>query len=1023
MRRLFVLVAILGVSASSVQAAPVNPDLYSELRWRNLGPFRGGWSTCVEGVPDRPDTFYFGGAGGGVWRTDDAGETWVPLFQHESAASIGAIAIAPSNPDVLYVGTGQVDTRYDIASGRGVFRSDDGGRSWRSLGLADTRAIGRILVDARNPDTALVAAFGHIFGPNRERGVFRTTDGGKSWQKTLFVSENTGAVDLASDPRDASIVYAGVWQARNYPWLSYFQPVIGPESGIYKSTDGGKTWKRVSGSGWPAGEIGRIGLAVAGDGRVYATIGFDAASSGSVKGDLPGGLYRSDDGGNTWKKTNGDTAFSSNYFGRVCVDPRDPDTVYIPSQSIRRSRDGGTTFEIFKGAPGGDDYHYYWINPKHPDHMATASDQGTVVSVNGGKSWSSWYNQPTGQFYHLAADNRFPYWIYSGQQDSGTVGIASRSDYGALSYREWHPVGGEERDYDIPDPQDPDIVYCSSLGGSLARFDARTGQSTPIAPHVANTYGKRATEVKYRYTWITPLAVSPLPPYALYMGSQFLFRSTDRGASWSTISPDLSGAVPGTKGCSGAITLENARPCGFGVIYSIALSDKREGEIWVGTDDGRVQMTENGGASWSDVTPAGVSPWSKIASLDLSPLEPGTAYAAVDDQRLDDFHPHAYRTHDGGKSWTSIAAGLPDDGFLDVVRADPAKKGLLYAGTESGVFVSFDDGDHWQSLKLNFPTAWVRDLLVHGNDLVAATQGRAIWVLDDVSPLRQMAAAAASGAIHLFAPAETLRLRRNENQDTPLPPETPLGQNPPAGAVIDYTLEAGTSGPVVLEILDSSGKTVRRFSSEEKPGPINAKRYFAAGWLKPAPVPPSTPGHHRFVWDLRYERPKAADYEYSIAAIWGEDTPARPEGLFAPPGRYSVRLTAGGKTVSQPLLLKVDPRVSISAEALARQFDVERQAAEAMDQSFERLKEVREFRRTLAERHAAADAETARSAAAYEEGTLGFGSINSWLTSIFKAVECSDSAPTAQIVAELSAARGKLAEAAAGWNAFRASKK
>jgi photosystem II stability/assembly factor-like uncharacterized protein len=1018
MRRHFLAFAVLGLCAFA-WAAPASPDLYSQLQWRNIGPFRGGWSICVEGVPDLPDTLYFGAAGGGVWRTDDAGQTWEPLFQNESAASIGAIAIAPSNSKILYVGTGQVDTRYDIASGRGVYRSDDAGRSWRNLGLADTRAIGRILVDPKNPDVVLVAAFGHIFGPNRERGVYRSSDGGKSWQKTLFVSENTGAVDLAADPRDASIVYAAVWQARTYPWLSYFQPVIGPESGIFKSLDGGKTWHRIGGPGWPSGALGRIGLAVAGDGRVYATIGFDAASSGSVKGDLPGGLYRSDDGGNTWKRMNPDPALASNYFGRVCVDPRDSDTVYIPSQSIRRSRDGGTTFEIYKGAPGGDDYHYYWINPKHPDHMATASDQGTAVTVNGGKSWSTWYNQPTGQFYHLAADDRFPYWIYSGQQDSGTVAIASRSDYGALSFREWHPVGGEERDYDIPDPADPETVYCSSLGGTLARFDGRTGQSTAISPHVENTYGKRATDLKYRYTWITPLAVSPLPPYALYMGSQYLFRSTDRGASWSIVSPDLSGAVPGTKGCSGEITNENARPCGFGVIYSIALSSKREGEIWVGTDDGRVEFTENVGKSWSDVTPAGLPPWSKIASLDLSPLEAGTAYAAVDNQRFDDFHPHAYRTHDSGKSWTAITAGLPDDGFVDVVRADPERRGLLYAGTDTGVYVSFDDGDHWESLKLNLPTAWVRDLLVHGRDLVAATQGRAIWILDDLSPLRQMAREIASAPAHLFAPSDAYRLRRSENRDTPLPPETPLGKNPPAGAVIDYVLGSGTGGPVTLEIFDSTGKLVRKYSSDEKPESLNARQYFSSAWLKPAPVLSAASGHHRFVWDLRYARPKASEYEYSIAAIWGEGTPARPEGMLAPPGRYSVRLTAGGRTFTQPLLLKMDPRVSVSADAMARQFDIERQAADAMAQSFEGLKEVRGLRRRLAERRPAPGAEILRSAAAFEEGTLGFARINAWLSAIFTAVEGSDSAPTAQAIAELGEAKKALDELTRRWEAFQ----
>jgi photosystem II stability/assembly factor-like uncharacterized protein len=1008
MRAMKILAACLSLSSVLAAAsAPVRPDLYSDLRWRNLGPFRGGWSTCVEGIPDRPDVFYFGAAVGGVWKTEDSGETWEPLFQNETTASVDSIAIAPSNPKILYVGTGQVETRYDMAPGDGVFRSDDEGKTWRRAGLSATRAIGRLLVDPKNPDVVLAAAFGHIFGPNAERGVFRTEDGGKTWKKTLFVDENTGAVDLASDPADPSIVYAALWEARNYPWLSYFQPSVGPGSGVYKSTDGGRTWKKIAGGGWPdSAALGRIGLAVASGGRVYAAVeapGGGFRRRGGQRPDTPAGLYRSEDGGATWTRTNREGWIGSSYSGRVTLDPRDADTVYLVGQSIRRSKDGGKTFEIFKGAPGGDDYHFVWINPRHPEHLATASDQGTVVSVNGGKTWSSWYNQPTGQFYHLAADDRFPYWIYSGQQDSGTVGIASRSDYGAISYREWHPVGGDERDYDIPDPADPETIYVSGLGGGLGRFDGRTGQVASIDPGVESSYARRATEVKYRYGWFTPIAVSLRPPHAIYQGAQYLFRSTDKGQSWKTISPDLTRAVAGTPGCDGRITMDNAAPCGFGVIYSIALSPSTDDEIWVGTDDGRVQVTRDGGQNWSDVTPRGLSPWSKIASLDISALDPGTVYAAVDRQRLDDFTPHAYRTRDGGKTWTEIGSGLPRDSFVDVVRADPVRRGLLYAGTGTGAFVSFDDGGHWRPLQQNLPTNWVRDLLVHGDDLIAATQGRAIWVLDGVSMLRQIPAEGAA-ATTLFRPSDAVRVRRNQNKDTPLPPETPLGKNPPAGAVIDYFL-AEAASPVSIEILDSRGEVLRRFASDEKPARPPAEQYFADSWLQPAPVPGTSAGHHRFVWDLHVPRPRAASDDYSIAAIMGEDTPVDPDGPLVPPGTYSVRLSAGGKRWTEPLTLKPDPRVKASPSDYSRQYEAARDAASLMDRSFSALEEARS-----AQRKAPSPA-----TAALVEGQESFARVNSRASSVLTAVEAADTAPTVQAIVELESAKVQFERLFAIW--------
>ena len=923
-------------------AAPVDPSHFSDLRWRLVGPFRGGWATCAVGVPEDPAVYYFGAAAGGVWRSDDAGETWSPIFDRAGSASVGAIAVAPSNPKVIWVGTGQIQARYDVASGDGVYRSDDGGTSWRHVGLAETRAIGRIRVDPRDPNVAVVAALGHMYGPNRERGIFRTEDGGKTWSHVLFVDDRTGGADLAADPENASVLYASLWQARNYPWLSYFQPMVGPGSAVYKSTDGGRTWKKLSGAGWPTENLGRIGLAAGQRGRVYALVAAAAEVRGGPSAE---GLYRSDDGGAAWTRVNDTAGLASSYANRVTVDPTNPDVVYVTGQSLRRSEDGGRTFHFFKGAPGGDDYHYLWINPKNPQLMITAADQGAVVTLNGGKTWSGWYNQPTGQFYHVEADDRFPYWIYSGQQDSGTAGAATRSDYGSLTFRDWHPVGGEERGWDVPDPQDPLIVYGTGLGGTITRYDGRTGEVRNISPSVESSYGRRPVPGTYRWSWAFPLAVAKKAPYTMYTGSQYLLRSSDRGVTWEKASPDLTGAVADAKDCAGEVTLENARPCGFGTIWTIHISPRDPDEIWVGTDNGLVQLTRDGGKTWKDVTPHGLTPWNKIASIDASALDAGTAYVAVDSHRLDQFAPRLYRTRDYGATWTDISSGLPAGRFTTVLRADPVQRGLLYAGTDSSVYVSFDDGATWQSLALNLPTAWVGDLAVHGNDLVAATQGRALWVLDDVSPLRQLARDPVSEPARLFAPGDAIRVRANESRDTPLPPEVPIAHNPPAGAVIDYVVGAGTRGPVTLEILDARGTVVRAFSSDAPPAKVEARRYFTENWIRPPEVPGTSPGHHRFVWDLRYARPEAAAYEYMIAAVDSEDTPIEPRGPLVAPGRYTVRLTAGGKRFEQPLTVRPDPRISVAESVYADKLAMQQRVVAAMSSSFQTLQAVRAYRK------------------------------------------------------------------------------
>src|SRR5215469_9020963 len=866
------LLAVFGwASPAFSDDAPLAP-LYGQMQWREVGPFRGGWSTMVEGVPSEPNVFYFAAADGGVWKTVDAGLSWKPLFQNAPSISVGAIAIAPSNPKILYIGTGQPETRYDIVDGAGVYRSDDAGETWKSVGLMDTRHIGRIWVDPRNPDVVLVAALGHIFGSNEDRGLFRSEDGGKHWSKVLYVDANTGAVDIAADPAQPDVLFASTWQARNYPFLAYYIPDRGPGSGIWKSVDGGKTWTRLV-NGIPAGALGRIGLAVApgtNDQRVYALI--EAADDDQTA------LYRSDDGGGSWK-SEGSPDLVSSYFDRMAVDPKNPDELYVVNRSVAHSTDGGKTFSWFKGAPGGDDYHFIWINPLDDTHMAVASDQGTSISVDGGQTWSEWYNQPTGQFYHVAADDRFPYHIYSGQQDSGTVETESSSDYGEITFRDWNPVGGDERSYVIPDNVDPDIVYVGGLGGHVSRYDKRTGQVQDVSAWPVSSYARRPTTVKYRYNWFYPLVADPHKAHTLYLGSQYVWKTTDSGEHWKTISPDLTGKRDDAQGCDAAVPdLKTARDCGYGTVFSIAPSPRKAAVIWAGTDDGLVQLSRDGGGHWQDVSPKGMPLWGRVNQVEASPSDPATAYVAVDTHRQDIFGPYIYRTHDYGRTWDAVTTGIPADQYVYVVRQDPKNSQLLYAGTNAGVYVSFDDGGRWQPLQLNLPNARVRDLLVHGDDLIAATQGRAIWVLDDVTPLRQAATAVLDTRAHLFAPAEAVRVRRDENHDTPLPPEVPAGQNAPEGAILDYWIGSGVQRPVTLAIYDSAGKLVRQFASDAKPEQLKTEQYFADRWLSPPEQLPGGAGAHRFVWNLRYPRPLSVGYDYSIAAVYGRGGEVLPDG-------------------------------------------------------------------------------------------------------------------------------------------------
>ena len=1017
------IAALLVMGASHASSVP---DTREALEWRLVGPFRAGWATAAVGVGGGSDTFYLGAAGGGIWKSDDAGRTWRAIFDGVDSAFVGALAVAPSDPDILYAGMGQITSRYDIGAGDGVYRSDDAGRSWHHLGLSASRHIGAIQVDPRDPNVAWVAALGPVFGPGTERGVFRTGDGGRSWTRTLFVSENTGATDLAMDPADPHVLFASVWQIRYRPWLNYFTPDTGPESGVYTSTDGGLTWRRITGGGWPTGSLGRIGLAVSplkGGTRVWALV--DAESAG--------GLYRSDDSGSNWQRVNDDAELVGSYFSLVTAAPDDPDTVYTTGRGLHRCTAGGTSCEIIKGAPGGDDYHSLWIDPQRPERMITGADQGAVVTVNGGRSWSSWYNQPTGQFYKLSVDNDFPYRIYGGQQDTGTVRIASRSDYGAISFRDWEPVGADERDYQIADPRDSNIVYASGLGGRLSRWDVRNGEVQNISPWPISSYGERLTSFQQRYSWIEPIAQSQLEPFPLYFASQRLWRSVDQGAHWEAISPDLSARDASVRNCDGNLDSRRARACGYGVIWNIGLSPRDNAEVWIGTDDGLVRLTRDGGRTWADVTPKGIAPWAKVSIVEPSPTEPGSAYVAVDNHRQDDFRPWIYRTKDYGATWALAIGGLPPDHFVSVVRADLNRAGLLYAGTETGVFVSFDDGNHWQSLKRGLPTAWVRDLIVHGDDLIAGTQGRAIWVLDDIAPLRQFDAVATGETAQLFESATAIRLRRNQNRDTPLPREEPVGRNPPAGAAIDYWLGASASR-VELEIRDATGALVRGYSSDTPEPPASAERYFSADWIAPSQVLSNAAGMHRFYWDLHYPRPKATEYEYSLSTAFGSGVPVVPEGPMALPGEYRVVLRVDGREQSAPLTLAMDPRVAGDAEALAEALAVSRETQALLARHFagaaeyefvgDRIQELRDAQAANAKVTAALDVFDVRMTllrgdAGDRPDNRNLANIGETLRKIETDVEFTDRAPTEPQKRALAETAQRLEKALALWHGIR----
>ena len=914
-----IAIALLCV-VSALQATAQNvPDmLYRDMRWRMIGPFRGGRTRAVAGIPNSPNVFFMGQVNGGVWRSDDYGRTWVPIFDSEATQSIGAIAIAASDPNILYVATGEGLHRPDLSVGNGIYKSVDGGKTWKHQGLSDGQQIAALAIDPRDPNRVMAAVLGHPYGPNTERGVFRSTDGGNSWQRVLYKGENTGGSDVEIDPKHPDIIYASLWEAREGPWEDN-NGLQGTGGGLFKSTDGGSTWKQLS-SGLPA-NLTQVNVAVAGSApdRLYASVA--TTEKGEYGSGAGLGIYRSDNAGQSWYPATSDPRPAMRIGGGdlpvLRVDPKNPDVLYSVSIVTLRSTDGGKSWSSIRGAPGGDDYQNLWINPADPNIILLGSDQGAIVTVNGGTTWSSWYNQPTAQLYHVSASNEFPYRVCGGQQESGSVCISSRGNDGEITFRDWHPVGTIEYGYVAPDPLDSSVVYGAGRA-EVSKFHWSTGQVQNITPVPLRSGNVRADRTE-------PIIFSPVDPHVLYYATNVLFKTLDGGNSWQAISPDLSRPAPGAPPSVG--TMLRANPAAAkqrGVIYALAPSFQTVNTIWAGTDDGQIWITRDGGKNWGNITPPELTPWSKITQIAASHFDDKSAYVSVSRFRIDDLHPYVYRTHDGGRSWRLITSGLPQ-GPADTVREDSVRKGLLFAGTENAVWVSFDDGDHWQSLQFNLPHTSMRDLCIHDNDLIVATHGRSFWILDDITPLRQATVALAQHDLYLFPPARAYRVRRSTNTDTPLPPDEPAGQNPPDGAVIDYYLSRPVPGPLTLEILDARGTLVRRYSTTDKPVRSEEelrRQIIPTYWIRKPQTLSASPGMHRWVWDMHLTPPASTRHEYPIAAVPG-DTPLVPQGPLALPGRYTVRLTGGGQEVSATLSIEMDPRVKTTVAGLEQQFQLE----------------------------------------------------------------------------------------------------
>jgi photosystem II stability/assembly factor-like uncharacterized protein len=1023
--------ALVALFPAVGEAQPYPANTYQDMRWRMVGPTRGGRTRAAAGVPGQPYVFYVGAVNGGVWKTDDAGRTWIPLFDDQPSQAVGSIALAPSDPKVIYVSSGEGLARPDLAVGDGIYRSTDAGKSWTHLGLRDGQGIPSLAVDPRDSNRVFAAVLGHPYGPNEERGIYLSTDGGQKWEKVLSHGDGVGGSDVEIDPANPDVVYAALWALRLGPWEDGNQ-YVGEGGGLFKSTDGGKTWRPLA-KGLPEGII-QVNLAIAPSrpSRLFASV----ASARADK--APGsevGIYRSDDAGDSWQRITTDTRPALRIGGGDLpmpkVDPGNPDVVYSASIVTMKSVDGGKTWSSFRGAPGGDDYQNIWINPRDSNIMLLVGDQGALVTLNGGRTWSTWYNQPTAQLYHAATTYSFPYLVCGAQQESGSVCVSSRGNDGEITFRDWHPVGVIEYGYVAPDPLNPDIVYGAGRR-EVSKYSLRTGQ-------VQNVAAVPVPDSKYRVDRTQPILFSPIDPHVLYYATNFVFKTTDGGSSWQTISSDLGREHPGVPASVGTLAekdpnAEKQR----GVVYSLAPSFKSLNTLWAGTDDGLIWTTRDGGANWTNVTPPEMTPWSKVTQLVASHFDDQTAYASVSRFRIDDRRPYIYRTHDQGRTWKLIAGGLPDDSPVNTVREDPVRKGLLFAGTETSVWVSFDDGDRWQSLQLNLPHSSMRDLWIHDDDLIVATHGRSFWILDDVTPLRQITEATGKTAAVLFQPAEAHRVMRDTNSDTPIPPDEATAQNPPDGAILDYFLSGPSEGPVELEILDAESKVVRRYSTADKPQLSDedlAKQLIPPYWVgRPARLS-SAPGMHRFVWDLHYAAPTSTRYDYPISAVPGE-TPRVPEGPSALPGAYTVRLTANAHTASASLTVKMDPRVSTTTEGLVGMFHLQVRLANLVTNSSIAVAEARSVGEQLRKLSAPANGPLASGITAVEKkaaGLLGGGGgpfappssvsslsrANSDTSTLYAEIARADAAPTKAQVSAAAETEKAFAVVSAQWKELK----
>jgi photosystem II stability/assembly factor-like uncharacterized protein len=1001
----YLCISFLFLLFSTISAQTIDPSVFGAMKWRMIGPHRGGRTVGAVGVPQQPNVFYIGVNNGGVWKTTDYGRTWQPIFDDQPTGSVGDVVVAPSNPNVLYVASGEGLQRPDLSVGDGIYKTTDGGKTWVNTGLKEAQQIGGLAIDPTDENRVFAAVLGHPYGANTERGVYRTLDGGKNWERVYYVDENTGAVQVTIDPKNPQIIYADMWAGRQGPWEN--GAWNGAESGLIKSIDGGKTWKKLTnGLPTPAQGLSRIGFCIApsNPNRLYACV--DATPQ-------YGGIYRSDDAGENWVKMDGDQRLWSRGtdFAEVRVDPKNADIVYSANVMVWKSMDGGKTWNGYRGAPGGDDYHRIWINPDNTDVILIASDQGAIITVNGGQTFSSWYNQPTAQFYHVSTDNAFPYNVYGGQQESGSVGIASRGNDGQITFHDWHPVGVDEYGYVAADPLDPNIIY----GGRITKTDKRTGQVQNIAPEAVRSG-------KYRFIRTAPVLFSPIDNKTLYFAGNVLFKTQNGGHSWDIISPDLTrdkyDDIPLSIGIYRNDDMKKMPR--RGVIYTVAPSFKDINTIWAGTDDGLIQVTRDGGKNWQNVTPPEITAWSKISLMEASHFDNNTAYAAVNCIRLDDMKPHIYRTKDSGKTWKHITNGLPNDP-INAIREDPNRAGLLFAGSERAVYVSFDDGENWQTLRLNMPATSIRDLVVKDDDIVVGTHGRSFWILDNITSLRQATPSVKTADATLFAPQNAYRVRWSMYTDTPLPQEEPAGQNPPEGAIIDYFLKENAKSEIVLEILNAAGQSVRRYSSNDKPYKIpagNVPEY----WIRPQEILSGTAGAHRFTWDLHY-KPLDVPPSYPIGAVY-KNTAPDPTSPWVLPDNYIVKLTVNGKTYTQPLTVKLDPRVKTSAADLKLQHDLSVQCYENRQKIISDLADIQKLHDQIQELRPKAKQPLVdvlialeNDVAFIENGrpTPSFAGLESAFSSLYNTFHDTDMPPTAQAILAVSEQIEKLKTVTDKW--------